>query len=392
MAYVKKIKSTIQLDKLIFSCASTVEDNFNDAVMYYMNEFERTCITMNNTHLTIFNKQRSHYKYSYKVSYLNYEIGEIEFCPYKRGIYEYVRFAVLNPVFYNGTLHLIQNVLNDLNLEIANFSQIDIALDSYNTDNSKVLYSYIINEKYKLKINGKYVYDMDKLINDIVYFYKGSRRNPNQIKTISIKSQKEDKEFTTYNKKDEIETESHKDYILDYHAKYNPFFKHLYRNEVRLTSDAIYRYNHTRLKESKPKIQLSDLLNKEFLYTLFVEFQRKIIDVKDAQGNTMKLYPQPTFDYCEGILQPHLPEALKETQLIKNENVVEKKIVKKGNFLKSIYNKLRIKIINLFTYENNKKIIRSHQERNKKPEFRQAIKPHPSKQHQVRYVELLENH
>ncbi len=349
MAYVKKVKATIQLDKLILSCKSTIDDNFTDVILYSKNDIEKSHFQMNNTKIVNFYNKGA-YKYSYKVYYLDYLIGIIEL-GYKGKYSKHIKFTTDNPVFYNGTLQFLPHVFSDLYLEIKCISQLDIAIDNYTKNSIKKLYSCIRNEKYKLLLNGKYVKDMDAIINDIVYWHKGSRRNPNQIKSIYAQSVKKgDKEFTTYDKLKEIETESHKYYILDYHKLYNSNFTNIYRDEVRLGEDILYRY-----EKQHGKITLQMLLDKQFLFKLFQSFEHRTIEVKDHKGKPVKLYPTPTFeDRAEVMLQHHLPECtstvsysfidnkIKEFNFLNENNLSVVKNDNKDIIKETIYNKRNI--------------------------------------------------
>ena len=302
MDYVKKAKGTIQHDKLIFSCRSTIDDNFTDVIWYSKNDIEKTYFQMSNTSIVRFYNKKSAYKHSYKVYYFDYLIGILEL-GYKGKYSKYIKFTVDNPVFYNGTLPFLLFVLSDLYLEMTNISQLDIAIDNYSQNSIKKLYSCIRNEKYQLLLNRKYVKDMDKVINEIVYWNKGSRRNPNQIKSICAKSAKGDKEFTTYDKTKEIETESDKYNILNYHRLYNPDFVNIYRDEVRLGEDILKRY-----EKEYGKITLEMLLDKRFLFMLFQKFEQRILAVRDSKDKPVELYPTPCFENrAEVMLQHHLP-------------------------------------------------------------------------------------
>ena len=324
MAYVKKAKGTIQPDKLIFSCRSTIDDNFTDVILYSKSEIEKIDFQMNNAYIVRFYNTKSAYKHSYRVYYYNYLMGILEL-GYKGKLSNHIKFTVDDTVFYNGTLPFLLFVLSDLYLEMTNISRLDIAIDNYSSNSTKKLYNCIANEKYKLLLNKKYVKDMNKIINEIVYWHKGSRRNPNQIKSICAKSVKEDKEFTTYDKTKEIETESHKYDILDYHKLYNPDFVNIFRDEVRLEEDILRRH-----QKKNGKITLEMLLNKQFLFKLFQEFEQRILVVKDSKGKTVELYPTPSFESrAEAMLQHHLPPCfatvLNPAKIDNKESIYKKK-------------------------------------------------------------------
>ena len=354
MVYVKNVKATIQIDKLIFSCQSVIDDNFIDVILYSKNNIEKSYFQMNNTEVIRFHNYKSAYKHSYKISYFNYPIGVLEL-GYKGKYSKHIRFTVDNSVFYNGTLQFLPTVLSELYLEVKNISQLDIAIDNYSKKSTKKLYSCIKNEKYKLLLNGKYVKDMDTIINEIVYWEKGSRRNPNQIKSIYAKSAKSgDREFTNYDKLKEIETESHKYYILDYHKLYNPDFIDIFRDEVRIGEDILYRY-----QRKHGEITLFMLLDKQFLFKLFKEFEQRTLEIRDSKGKPVKLYPTPSFECREEVmLQHHLPKCstfesnsfvLNELNFLNENNLSTiKNDIEENNIIKkTIYKYRKIDIKNM---------------------------------------------
>ena len=337
MSHVKKVKATIQIDKFIFSSKSVIDDNFTDIILYSKNDIEKSYFQMNNTNIVRFHNYKSAYKYSYNVSYFNHNIGILEI-GYKGKYSSRIKFTVNNETFYNGTFQFLPFALEDLYLEMTKISQLDIAIDNYSQNSLKKIYSCIKNEKYKMILNKKCITDMYKIINEIVHWHKGSRRNPNLIKSISAKSVKEDKEFTTYNKLEEIETESHKYYILDYHRKYNPDFLTIYRDEVRLSEDIVSRY-----QAKHGKITLSKLLDKQFLYELFQLFEPRILEFRDSKGKTVSLYPTPTFESREVILQHHLPECTtSESDFISSYKINESNFLNDNNDLSTKVDKKEI--------------------------------------------------
>ena len=190
----RNYRATIQLDRLIFSCRSTIDDNFTDVIIYGKDKKNKTFFLMRNTTVKQLFNYESPYKYVYEVSYKDYRIGILEL-GYKGRYSNHFKFTVDNTVFYNGTFPFLLNVMSDLNLKLKNLSYIEIAIDNYIKNSIKRIYNCIVNERYKILLNRKSINDMDAIINEIVYWHKGSRRKPNQIKTIIAKSKKKDKTF-----------------------------------------------------------------------------------------------------------------------------------------------------------------------------------------------------
>lgn len=119
----KQPKTTIQLDKLVFCCKSTIEDNFNHAVecnpeYYFESEFQ-----FSQTKLIRFQDPAKRFRHSFRVLYNDKQMGNIDFCMYGALFDNLIRFTVFNEVFYNDTLKYVPNVLKSLNLEINNFNK-----------------------------------------------------------------------------------------------------------------------------------------------------------------------------------------------------------------------------------------------------------------------------
>jgi hypothetical protein len=281
--------ATIQLDKLIFSCTSTVSDNFDEAVRYQPEIAFEPKLTFNKTTLSQTLDVSHRYKYSYTVNYDGNQMGQIDFCQHGFSWKDRIKFTVANPVFYNDTQCYLSNVLNDLNLKIENYTQIDTAIDSYNFNHEQILRRALRDKDNQVKLNGFIVRDRTKTLDEIIYFTKGSLNNPFKVRTILIKDKKETKEICAYDKKEEINV-SEKGYILDYHKQINPKSKNLYRVEVKMNYKAISYYENEVIKKL---ITLDDLLNKEFLYSMFTNHQDRIILIRDKKKKEIPLHPNP---------------------------------------------------------------------------------------------------
>ncbi len=283
------INATIQLDKLVFSCTSTVSDNFDEAVKYQSEIAFENQLTFDKTTLTQTLDASHRYKYSYSVSHDGNPMGQIDFSQFGFSYKDAIKFTVANPVFYNDTQHYLSNVLNDLNLKINNFSKIDIAIDCYNFNPEQVLRRALKDKENQVMLNKNIIEDRTKTIDKIVYFTKGSLNNPFKIRTILIKDKKKTKEICAYDKKEEINV-SEKGYILDFHKQINPNLKNLNRIELKLDYNAIGYYED---KVIKKLISLDDLLDKEFLYSMFADHRKRIISIRDKKKNEISLYPNP---------------------------------------------------------------------------------------------------
>lgn len=301
----KQPQSTIVLDKLEFSCISLLEDNFNHAVEHNPNYYFKNEFTFGKTQLKRTQDPSNRYKHSFKVYYESKLMGTINFCLYYGTIYDMLSFSVHNEVFYNDTLKYIPNVLNDLNLSINNFKAIDIALDSYDFDSEQAIRRALKDKNTIVKLNGRIIYDRNKVTKEITYYNSGSLNNPYKLRTILIKgkNKKNRKELRCYDKKKEIKEISGKDYQLEFHKKQNPKCKNVFRSEIVLKYEEISRYN----KKIKRPITIEDLMRQEFLYNMFTEYFSRIISVTKEikrKKEYVKLVSAIEFVSSEGILQP----------------------------------------------------------------------------------------
>ena len=284
-----EIPAIIGTDKTVFSCTSTVSDNFNEVVKYYPELTLDTKLTFENTTLTQTMDVSHRYKYSYIVDFNNNKMGQIDFDQFGYSWKDGIRFTVDNPVFYNGTQCYLPNVLDDLNLKINNFTYIDIAIDSYTFNAEQVLRRNLKNKENQVRIMHEIIKDRTTTIDNITYFNKGSLNNPFKVRSISIKNKEGSKEFFVYDKREEINY-SDKGYILDFHKTKNPKLKNIYRSELRMTYKAIHYYEHEVIKKL---ITLDDLLDKEFLYSMFTYHLKTLISIKDVRKKEIPLYPYP---------------------------------------------------------------------------------------------------
>lgn len=362
-------QATILLDKLIFSCTSLVEDNF-DYVVTHEPEYLHYNFQFGSTKLTKTQDPSSRYRHSYSVHYCECLMGTIDFSLYNNGIYtNMLRFTVENEIFYNNNLKYLQMVLSNLNLEINNFTKIDIAIDSYDFNLEQFLRSNLKNKENTIKLFGKIIKDRNKVLNQITYYNHGSLNNPFKIRSILIKNKKRTFELECYDKTDEIKI-SGKDYILEYHKLINPNLKKIYRQEVRLYYDEIRRY----IQKHKKPILLEDLINSNFLFKIYEEYLHRIMTIYKSYSKKkekVSLLPNGIIKTREGILQPTLPEVGYEVEINMNSKIDFPNINKDSNIEynknDAIYSKEIIannQFNNNSNYEKRQKLIRSNQTKN----------------------------
>lgn len=309
--------STILLDKLIFSCTSVVEDNFDYMVVhdpeYWYKDFE-----FGQTKLVRTQDPSNRYRHSYEVYYNKWLMGTIDFALYNSGIYtNMLRFTVYNEVFYEYRLKYISTVLDDLNLKINNFKQIDIAIDSYEHNAEQTIRRNLKDKNNIVRLFKPIIKDRDMTLKQITYYNSGSLNNPYQLRSILIKGKDGRKELACYDKKVEIEKLSKKNYILKFHQEQNPKCKRVYRAEIRFQYEELRRY----IKKIKRPITFDDLLDPQFLSNMFFEYLDRIITIYKGTGKKktkIQLVDQPKIQSSEGILQPTLSVSNSTPSIRKN--------------------------------------------------------------------------
>ncbi|WP_163321221.1 hypothetical protein [Dysgonomonas sp. 520] len=314
----KQPTATIVLDKLVFSCESTVEDNFNDVVEHDPNYILAHEFNFNNTKLERAQDPSKRYKHSFQVFYKGDLIGVIDFKPVGRLHSDLIRFTVCNEVFYKDRLKYVPHVLTDLNLQLHNFTRIDIALDCYKFNPEQEIRRNLRKKTNTIKLLGKYIEDRNQVIKEITYYNHGSLNNPYKIRTILIQNKKKTFETECYDKDEEIK-ESGKDYILEFHKLQNPQMKNLHRAEVRLKYEEIRRF----IKKQKKPLTFDDLFNQQFLYNTFTKYLDRTITIYENQGKKkvkLSLSPIPVIQSPKGILQPTLPALISLSYNSDNKN------------------------------------------------------------------------
>jgi len=315
--------ATIILDKLAFTCISLVNDNFDYVIKNSPDYYSSHEFQFGKTKLIRTIDLSNRFKYSFIVYYHQKLMGTIDFSLHYGSIYDnMIRFKVDNKVFYNNTLKYIPSVLNDLNLEINNFKDIDIAIDSYTFNSEQAVRREMRNKNNTIKLLGRIVYDRDKFLKEIRYTHSGSANNIFKIRGLLIKkgerkrkakNANEDKkaknkdiaEVAFYDKSEEINEVSQKHYTLDFHKQKNPKCKNIYRSETRYKYEEIRRYS----KRIGRPIIFEDLLNEEFLCNMFFDCLDRLLTIFKGKGRKkekIQLVERPNVLHCESILQPTL--------------------------------------------------------------------------------------
>lgn len=359
-------QATILLDKLIFSCTSLVEDNF-DYVVTHEPEYLHYDFQFGATTLTRTQDPSKRYQHSFIVYYKSVQMGIVDFKMYGRLYSDRIRFTVYNEVFYNDNFKYLQIVLDDLNLTIHNFTKIDITMDFYKFNPEQSIRSNLRNKENTIKLFNKNVRDRNKILHTITYYNHGSLNNPFKIRTVLIKNKKKTFELECYDKIEEVKI-SDKNYILEFHKRINPKLLKIYRAEIRLTYEEIARF----IKRQKSLIQLEDLMNPNFLLNIYNEYLDRIVTIytnSTKKREKLQIIPTSIITSLEGILQPTLAEVEVKINMdneIDYSNINEDSSVK-YNKIDTIYSKVIIannQFNNNSNYENRKKLIRRYQEEN----------------------------
>jgi hypothetical protein len=283
---------TIQLDKLVFSCTSSVLDNFDKKAKTLPSDAvdEFTCGKTEMKRIKDINKR---YNYTYEVKYNGKPMGRVDFEPCNKEHYlpDRIKFSVDNTVFYNDTGKYLQQVLDDLHLQIENFSKIDIAVDSY-TFNPEEALRLNLTKGNRVKLLRKFVDDNapDKILEPVLGTSKPSLNNYYAVRGAMIKNKKGLKVYEGYDKMNEINYKSKKYYILDYHKRNNPKLEHLYRAEIRLSYEPIVKL------KNKVEITLDKLLfDPGFLCGVFEYEVESVISIQDRHLQKIPLYQKITW-------------------------------------------------------------------------------------------------
>lgn len=185
---------------------------------------------------------------------------------------------VHNPIFYSDNDILLLNLIEKtLNLRFHRINQIDLCSDRTFNIYERVYLRNIKNKEIEVLVNGR-LKCKDELLREAKIDSHGSLNDPYQIKTYQIKQKNATKDKTKgnylimYDKKDEIENTSHKNYILDYYG--NPDVLH--RLEVHICKEKA-EYYFSKVIKIDDNFNFNMLTNQKFLKEMYDYFLNSLL-------------------------------------------------------------------------------------------------------------------
>ncbi len=223
------------------------------------------------------------YEGIYGVAFAQHEFGTLLFDRFSDKEKKYCWLSIRNQVFYSNMMSIA--MLNDLQdamgLEsINNITQLDLACDLSFNPVPKIK-KLLKHEDVSVVRCGTKI-DNKKQVIDGLFFLHPTNGLKELAPTLYFSDSDKRKSFVVYDKKKEIQR-SNKAYIADYYG--NP--RRLYRLEIRLTSDELFRF--FKKNDISPSVDL--LIDQSFLKSMYDEFlfrllhfsyKRKSIGLLDA--------------------------------------------------------------------------------------------------------------
>lgn len=223
------------------------------------------------------------YEGIYGVLYAQHEFGTLLFDRFSDKEKRYFWLSIRNHVFYSDMMSIAMlNELQDaMGLEsINNITQLELACDLPFNPVPKIK-KLLKREDVSVVRCGTKI-DNKKQMIDGLFFLHPTNGLKELAPTLYFSDSDKRKSFVVYDKMKEIQR-SNKAYIADYYG--NP--RRLYRLEIRLTSDELFRY--FKKNDMTPSVDL--LVDQSFLKTMYDEFlfrllhfsyKRKSIGLLDA--------------------------------------------------------------------------------------------------------------
>lgn len=219
----------------------------------------------------------------YGIAYAQHEFGILQFDRYSDKEKKFCWVCIRNQVFYSNTMRIaLLNEFQDLTGlgAINNITQLDLACD--------LSFNPVPRIKKLLKMDdvsvvrcGTKIENKKQVIDGLLFLHPTSGLKE-LAPTLYFSDTDKRKSFVVYDKKKEIQR-SNKTYIADYYG--NP--RRLYRLEIRLTSDELFRF--FKKNDTSPSVDL--LIDQSFLKSMYDEFlfrllhfsyKRKSIGLLDA--------------------------------------------------------------------------------------------------------------
>ncbi len=223
------------------------------------------------------------YEGIYGVAYAQHEFGTLLYDRFSDKEKKYCWLSIRNQVFYSDkmSIAMLNKFQDAVGFEgINNITQLDLACDlSFNP--VPRIKKLLKREDVAVVRCGAKIEDKKQVIDGLFFLHPTSGLKE-LAPTLYFSDTDKRKSFVVYDKKKEIQR-SNKAYIADYYG--NP--RRLYRLEIRLTSDELFRY--FKKNDISPSVDL--LVDQSFLKSMYDEFlfrllhfsyRRKSIGLLDA--------------------------------------------------------------------------------------------------------------
>lgn len=223
------------------------------------------------------------YEGIYGVAYAQHEFGTLLFDRFSDKEKKYCWVSIRNQVFYSNTMRI--DILNEFQDAVGfeginNITQLDLACDLPFNPVPRIK-KLLKREDVSVVRCGTKIEDKRQVI-DGLFFLHPTNGLKELAPTLYFSDSDKRKSFVVYDKKKEIQR-NNKAYIADYYC--NP--RRLYRLEIRLTSDELFRY--FKKNDISPSVDL--LVDQSLLKSMYDEFlfqllhftyKRKSVGLLDA--------------------------------------------------------------------------------------------------------------
>lgn len=222
------------------------------------------------------------YKYNFMVHSANAFIGYLFWETYNPNRVD-CYLSVDNKLLYTN-INLVYDFIGRIELEFKQISKLDICMDT-NKNIVNHIQRIIKHTDISLVLNNKKVY-RDKIIDEIVYFQKGTRKNTSLVKSVLIRGN--EYEIMGYNKSDELKT-SGKTYI----QKSNGIKTTIYRLEIRLVNHKVIK-NLLQILNMDEYAFFNQLPQKDILAKIFQKAIDRVIRISGGTSILNFIVPQKT--------------------------------------------------------------------------------------------------
>ena len=209
------------------------------------------------------------YESIYGIAYAQHELGTLLFDRFSDKEKKYCWLSIRNQVFYSDTMSIA--MLNEFQdaielKRINNITQLELACDLPFNPVPKIK-KLLKRDDVSVVRCGTKIDDKKQVIEGL-FFLHPTNGLKELAPTLYFSDNDKRKSFVVYDKNKEIQW-SNKTYIAEYYGK--P--KHLYRMEIRLTSDELFRY--FKKNDTTPSVDL--LVDQSFLKSMYDEFLFRLL-------------------------------------------------------------------------------------------------------------------